>query len=98
MSFRERMRVWLLTDEERLALGRAVWEMEFERQKQEIKQQRELIEHMEKADLNDWEQANPVVHIYFEDKPNEGFFRISVDAERRTLESLEEWHEHWIGL
>lgn len=108
MGIRDKVRAWILEDEERDVLAWAVRKREplhaavlaeeWELRRHEIKKQRELVEAFERTDLDHWDQAEPRVRVYFGPKPNEHFFQYEVDCEKRKLESLEAAFERWQGL
>lgn len=108
MRIRDRVRSWILDDEERDILAwavrkqeplrAAVWQAEWDIRRSEIVTQRELVEAFERTDLDHWEQSEPRVHIYFGTKPHEGFFRYELDRQKRRLEALETAFETWQGL
>lgn len=105
MGLRERVRSWILDDEERATLawaGRkreplrvAVWQAEWTLRQSELARQRELVQAFEGTDLDRWEASDPRIHIYFGPRPAEGFFQYELDRQRRRLKDLETDFQRW---
>lgn len=64
----------------------------------EIASQRELVEAFDRTVLDDWDKADPLVHIYFGPKPNERHFRSEVERGKRMLEDLKKAFDRWLGV
>ena len=102
---REEIRDSLLSREERQFLAWAIenrellqtaaWGARRERRNAEIRTQREFVEALERADLDDWDSADSRVRRYFGPRPNEYFLRNSIKREKRELERLETRFREW---
>jgi len=90
VSLRDRLRAWILTEQELEALRATIWKNEWERTWYAIKRTRELLDRLKVFNVAEWDQADPVVRLYFgSHPPSAKLLRYCIDDEKAHLDVLE---------